>query len=45
MPKSRFSINAFLAVTAIATALCIPDIVTRFSTEDRGGAWQLPELS
>lgn len=45
MPKSRLAIDVFLAVTAVATVLRIPDIVTRLSTEDRGGEWQLPELN
>jgi 2-polyprenyl-6-methoxyphenol hydroxylase-like FAD-dependent oxidoreductase len=43
MPKTQLAINAFQSVTALATALRIPELVARFSTEDRGGDWQLPE--
>lgn len=43
MPKSRLAINAFQTITALATALRIPDLVARFSPEDRGGSWPLPE--
>ncbi|MEV0705301.1 FAD-dependent oxidoreductase [Saccharopolyspora sp. NPDC050389] len=43
MPMSRFGINAFLAVAGLATFLRIPDLVARFSKEDRGGDWQLPQ--
>ncbi|MGH3447414.1 MAG: FAD-dependent monooxygenase [Nocardioidaceae bacterium] len=43
MPMSKAAIQAFLTVTGIATTLSIPDLVTRFSKEDRGGDWQLPE--
>jgi 2-polyprenyl-6-methoxyphenol hydroxylase-like FAD-dependent oxidoreductase len=43
MPMSRFGINAFLAVSGLATFLRIPELVARFSKEDRGGAWPLPE--
>ncbi|WP_136056015.1 FAD-dependent oxidoreductase [Microbacterium sp. K24] len=42
MPKSRLAINAFQSVTALATALRIPALVARLSTEDRGGDWPLP---
>ncbi|WP_040405705.1 FAD-dependent oxidoreductase [Amycolatopsis nigrescens] len=43
MPKSRLGINAFLTVSGLATSLRIPDFVARFSKEDRGGDWQLPD--
>ncbi|GAA1959404.1 FAD-dependent oxidoreductase [Amycolatopsis minnesotensis] len=43
MPAGRFGINTFLTLTGAATALRIPDLVARFSAEDRGGMWQLPE--
>ncbi|WP_349863630.1 FAD-dependent oxidoreductase [Leifsonia sp. WHRI 6310E] len=43
MPNSRLAINAFQSVTALATALRIPDLVARFSSEDRGGDWALPD--
>lgn len=42
MPKSRLAISAFQSVTALATALRIPDLVVRLSKEDRGGDWPLP---
>ncbi|MEU8900423.1 FAD-dependent monooxygenase [Nocardia sp. NPDC048505] len=43
MPMSRFGIDAFLAVTGLATFLRIPDLVARFAKEDRGGGGRLPE--
>jgi 2-polyprenyl-6-methoxyphenol hydroxylase-like FAD-dependent oxidoreductase len=43
MPITQITIDAFLTVTGVATALHIPDLVARFAKEDRGGAWQLPE--
>lgn len=42
MPKTQFGISAFQAVTALACALHIPDLVARLSSEDRGGSWELP---
>ncbi|OSY42771.1 MULTISPECIES: FAD-dependent monooxygenase [Pseudonocardia] len=42
MPRSRAAIIAFRTATAVATTLRIPELVARFSREDRGGAWQLP---
>ncbi|MEU6144328.1 FAD-dependent monooxygenase [Streptomyces sp. NPDC047081] len=44
LPMTRRAIDAFLAVTGLATALRVPDLVARFSKEDRGGDWHLPEL-
>ncbi|CAN7648261.1 FAD-dependent monooxygenase [Rhizobium leguminosarum] len=43
MPKTRFGINVFLSVTALAALLRIPDLVARFSPGDRDGGWLLPE--
>jgi 2-polyprenyl-6-methoxyphenol hydroxylase-like FAD-dependent oxidoreductase len=43
MPETQLGIDAFLSVTALATALHIPDMVARFSKSDRGGDWRLPE--
>ncbi|MEU4237067.1 FAD-dependent oxidoreductase [Actinoplanes sp. NPDC026619] len=43
MPTSRLGVEAFLDATALASFLRIPDLVARLSTEDRGGAWQLPK--
>ncbi len=42
MPKTQLGISAFQAVTALVCALHIPDLVARFSGEDRGGSWKLP---
>lgn len=42
MPMTQRAIDAFLAVTGMATRLRVPDLATRFSKEDRGGAWRLP---
>ncbi|MDC7340392.1 FAD-dependent monooxygenase [Streptomyces lydicus] len=42
MPMTRRAIDAFQAVTALACFLHIPDLVARWSKEDRGGDWQLP---
>ncbi|CDN56744.1 Flavoprotein monooxygenase [Neorhizobium galegae bv. officinalis bv. officinalis str. HAMBI 1141] len=45
MPKTRFGINVFLSVTALAALFRIPDLVARFSPEDRDGSWLLPEYT
>ncbi|WP_077191698.1 FAD-dependent monooxygenase [Streptomyces lydicus] len=42
MPMTRRAIDAFQAVTALACFLHVPDLVARWSKEDRGGDWQLP---
>ncbi|MFJ9467597.1 FAD-dependent monooxygenase [Streptomyces caniferus] len=42
MPMTRRAIDAFQAVTALACFLHLPDLVARWSKEDRGGNWQLP---
>lgn len=42
MPKARWQISAFHAVTALAVSLRIPDLIARISPEDRGGGWLLP---
>ncbi|MEU6995708.1 FAD-dependent monooxygenase [Streptomyces sp. NPDC046465] len=42
MPKTQRAIDAFQAVTALACLLRVPDLVARWSKEDRGGDWQLP---
>ncbi|WP_406155125.1 FAD-dependent monooxygenase [Streptomyces sp. NBC_01023] len=42
MPKHQLGIDAFHAVTALACFLRVPDLVARYSKEDRGGDWQLP---
>ncbi|MCJ9668939.1 MULTISPECIES: FAD-dependent monooxygenase [unclassified Neorhizobium] len=45
MPKTRFGINVFLSVTALAALFRIPDLVARFLPEDRDGSWLLPEYT
>ncbi|MEU8995713.1 FAD-dependent monooxygenase [Streptomyces caniferus] len=42
MPMTRRAVDAFQAVTALACFLHLPDLVARWSKEDRGGNWQLP---
>ncbi|MEU0631185.1 FAD-dependent monooxygenase [Streptomyces sp. NPDC005989] len=42
MPLNRHAISAFQNATALACFFHIPDLVARFSKEDRGGDWQLP---
>jgi len=36
------AIDTFQAAAALACRLHVPDLVARFSKEDRGGSWQLP---
>ncbi|MFI5648958.1 FAD-dependent monooxygenase [Kitasatospora sp. NPDC051705] len=43
MPTTRRAIDAFQAATALACFLRVPELAARFSKEDRGGSWQLPE--
>ncbi|MEV5711895.1 FAD-dependent monooxygenase [Actinoallomurus sp. NPDC052274] len=43
MPMTQRAIDAFQAATALACFLRVPDLAARFSKEDRGGSWQLPE--
>jgi 2-polyprenyl-6-methoxyphenol hydroxylase-like FAD-dependent oxidoreductase len=45
LPESRLAINIFHTVTALATGLRIPELISRFSREDRGGSWHLPDMS
>lgn len=42
MPLNKRAISAFQNATALACFFRIPDLVARFSKEDRGGDWQLP---
>jgi 2-polyprenyl-6-methoxyphenol hydroxylase-like FAD-dependent oxidoreductase len=42
MPISWAGVAAIRTGGAVAAALHIPDLVARYSKEDRGGAWQLP---
>ncbi len=43
MPMTQRAIDVFQATTALACFLHVPDLAARFSKEDRGGNWQLPE--
>ncbi|MER6951605.1 FAD-dependent monooxygenase [Nonomuraea sp. NPDC000554] len=43
MPMTQRAIDAFQSLTALACFLHVPDLVARYSKEDRGGDWQLPE--
>jgi hypothetical protein len=42
MPRNRLGIETLHSVTALACFLRIPDLVARYSKEDRGGDWRLP---
>jgi 2-polyprenyl-6-methoxyphenol hydroxylase-like FAD-dependent oxidoreductase len=43
MPRSRLGIDAFHSAAALACFLRVPDLIARFSKEDRGGDWRLPD--
>lgn len=43
LPMSQGAIDAFRAATALACKLRVPELVARWSKEDRGGGWRLPE--
>ncbi|MEW1724826.1 FAD-dependent monooxygenase [Streptomyces sp. NPDC093109] len=45
MPMNKHAISAFQSATALACFFHIPDLVARFSTEDRGGDWRLPDYA
>nr|BFD87350.1 FAD-dependent monooxygenase [Streptomyces sp. Xyl84] len=42
LPMTRRAIDAFQAAAALACRLRVPDLLARFSRQDRGGSWQLP---
>ncbi|AGL18726.1 oxidoreductase [Actinoplanes sp. N902-109] len=42
MPKSQLGVGTVQTAASVATFLRIPDLIARFSTTDRGGAWELP---
>ncbi|MEU2354049.1 FAD-dependent monooxygenase [Streptomyces misionensis] len=42
LPMTRRAIATFQTAAALACRLHVPDLVARFSKEDRGGSWQLP---
>lgn len=43
MPRTRLGINALHIVAGLACLLRIPDLIARFSKDDRGGEWRLPD--
>ncbi|MFD6423342.1 FAD-dependent monooxygenase [Streptomyces sp. NPDC060198] len=43
LPTTQRAIDAFRSATALACKLRVPDLVARWSKEDRGGGWRLPE--
>ncbi|MGW6845510.1 FAD-dependent monooxygenase [Streptomyces sp. NPDC054958] len=45
MPLNKHAISAFQNATALACFFRIPDLVARFSKDDRGGDWQLPSYA
>ncbi|MEU4654965.1 FAD-dependent monooxygenase [Streptomyces sp. NPDC023723] len=45
MPMNKHAISAFQNATALACFMHIPDLVARFSKNDRGGDWQLPDYA
>lgn len=42
MPQTKFGISIFHFMAALACRLRIPDLVAKFSSEDRDGGWRLP---
>lgn len=45
MPRARWQISAFHAVTALALRLRIPKLIAKISPDDRDGRWLLPEYT
>ncbi len=45
IPKTRFGISVLLSIASLAVWLRIPDLVARFSSQDRGGSWLLPDYA
>ncbi|MGW2229944.1 FAD-dependent monooxygenase [Streptomyces formicae] len=45
MPMNKHAISAFQNATALACFFRVPDLVARFSKEDRGGGWKLPNYT
>lgn len=43
MPRARWQISAFHAVTALALFLRIPELIARILPDDRDGRWLLPK--
>jgi len=42
IPKSRFGIQVLLSIGWLAGFLHLPELMARFSKEDRDGGWKLP---
>ncbi len=43
IPETQWGIAVFHAVTGLACLLRLPDLIARFSVQDRDGGWKLPE--
>ncbi|MDR6764376.1 2-polyprenyl-6-methoxyphenol hydroxylase-like FAD-dependent oxidoreductase [Flavobacterium sp. 2755] len=43
IPKTQRGINLFYNVTKLALSLRIPELIAKFSSDDRDGSWRLPE--
>jgi 2-polyprenyl-6-methoxyphenol hydroxylase-like FAD-dependent oxidoreductase len=43
IPRTQLGIDVFHFVTGLACFLRIPDLIARFSVQDRGGGWKLPD--
>lgn len=45
LPRTALAISAFQSITALATALHIPELTARLAKTDRDGSWKLPTYS
>ncbi|PLP58148.1 oxidoreductase [Mesorhizobium loti] len=45
MPQTQLGIDALHSLAGLACLLRIPDLIARFSKEDRGGDWRLPDYA
>ena len=45
LPRRQWQIDTLQSVTALACLLRIPELNARLATEDRGGAWALPDYA
>jgi 2-polyprenyl-6-methoxyphenol hydroxylase-like FAD-dependent oxidoreductase len=43
IPKTQWGIDVLHSVAGLACFLRIPDLVAKYSVQDRGGSWELPE--
>ncbi|KAF1004726.1 MAG: hypothetical protein GAK28_03739 [Luteibacter sp.] len=44
MPRTKTGVGVLLTLAGLATRLRIPELIARFSKEDRDGGWVLPDL-